>query len=238
MTEWFEEWFGEEYLRLYPHRDNAEAERAVALILATLPFTPGWRVLDVACGAGRHTRAFTSAGARCFGLDLSATLLRLARQVTDAPLIRADMRQLPIRSGSMDLTVNLFTSFGYFEDDAQHTAALREMISTVRPGGWFVIDFLNPALVRRGLIPEETVEVSGSRIHVSRTVSPDGRYVCKSIRSSKGRDYRERVRLFEPDQMSTMLMAAGVDLKFRFGNYDGSALVPDSARTIFLGQVG
>src|SRR4051812_15152137 len=178
MTEWFEEWFGEEYLRLYPHRDDAEAERAVALILATLPFRPGWRVLDVACGAGRHTRAFASAGARCFGLDLSATLLRLARQVTDAPLIRADMRQLPIRPQSMDLTVNLFTSFGYFEDDAEHTAALGEMISTVRPGGWFVIDFLNPASVRRGLIPEETVEAGGSHIHVSRTVSPDGRYVC------------------------------------------------------------
>ena len=85
------------------------------------------------------------------------TLLRLARQVTSAPLVRADMRQLPIRPGSMDLTVNLFTSFGYFEQDAEHTAALGEMIATVRPGGWFVIDFLNPAAVRRQLVPEETL---------------------------------------------------------------------------------
>ena len=53
-----------------------------------------------------------------------------------------------------------------------------------------------------------------------------------------GRDYRERVRLFEPDQMSSMLSSAGVDLRFRFGDYEGSALVPDSPRTIFLGQVG
>ena len=43
----------------------------------------------------------------------------------------------------MDLTVNLFTSFGYFERDAEHAAALGEMVATVRPGGWFVIDFLN-----------------------------------------------------------------------------------------------
>src|SRR6266850_155017 len=57
MTEWFEEWFGEEYLQLYPHRDAAEAERAVALILERTGFVPGWRVLDVACGAGRHARA-------------------------------------------------------------------------------------------------------------------------------------------------------------------------------------
>jgi SAM-dependent methyltransferase len=235
--EWFEEWFGEEYLQLYPHRDDAEAERAVALIRRTVAFQPGWRVLDVACGAGRHARAFAVAGARCIGVDLSATLLRLARQITDVPLVRADMRQLPIRPGSMDLTVNLFTSFGYFERDSEHAAALQEMVSTVRPGGWFVIDFLNPAAVRQGLVPEETVEVDGSKIRVSRSVSPDGRYVCKSIRASKGRNYMERVRLFEPGQISGMLEAAGVTVRSRFGSYDATPLAADSARTILLGQV-
>jgi SAM-dependent methyltransferase len=238
MTEWFEEWFGEDYLRLYPHRDDAEAERAVALMRRTLPFEAGWRVLDVACGAGRHARAFTSAGARCIGLDLSATLLRLARQVTDAPLVRADMRQLPIRPRSMDLTVNLFTSFGYFERDAEHTVALEEMIATVRSGGWFVIDFLNPAAVRRQLVPEETLNLAGSTVRVSRSVSPDGRYVCKSIRAPEGRHYRERVRLFEPEQMSGMLEAAGVTVRFRFGDYDAAPIGLDSPRTILVGQVG
>jgi SAM-dependent methyltransferase len=236
--EWFEEWFGEEYLRLYPHRDDADAERAVGLICRSVGLEPGWRVLDVACGAGRHARAFVAAGARCFGLDLSATLLRLARQVTDAPLIRADMRWLPIRPASIDLTVNLFTSFGYFERDAEHTAALQEMVSTVRPGGWFVIDFLNPAAVRRQLVPEETLELPGQTVQVSRSVSPDGRYVCKSIRAPKGRHFMERVRLFEPDQMSAMLKRAGVKVRLAFGDYDASPLTPDAARTILVGQVG
>jgi len=113
MAEWFEEWFGEEYLQLYPHRDDAEAARAVELLVEATGLQPHWRVLDVACGAGRHARAFRAAGARCVGVDLSAPLLRIARGVTDAFLVRADMRALPIRAGSMDLTVNLFTSFGY-----------------------------------------------------------------------------------------------------------------------------
>lgn len=236
--EWFEEWFGEEYLRLYPHRDDTEAARAVDLILRTVPFQQGWRVLDVACGAGRHARAFQKAGARCIGLDLSMTLLRLAGQVTTAPLVRADMRQLPIRAGSMDLTVNLFTSFGYFDQDAEHTTALGEMVATVRPGGWFVIDFLNPAAVRRQLVPEETLEVAGSTVRVSRSVSPDGRYVCKSIREAEGRHFRERVRLFEPEQMAGMLAAAGITVRFRFGDYDAAPLTSSSPRTIFLGQNG
>jgi SAM-dependent methyltransferase len=238
MTEWFEEWFGEEYLLLYPHRDDTEAERAVDLILRTVPFQQGWRVLDVACGAGRHARALQSAGARCTGIDLSMTLLRLARQVTSAPLVRADMRLLPIRPGSMDLTVNLFTSFGYFERDSEHTAALDEMIATVRTGGWFVIDFLNPAAVRRQLVPEETFEIAGSTVRVSRSVSPDGRYVCKNIRGAEGRHFRERVRLFEPEQMMGMLEAGGVTVRFRFGDYDAAPLTSSSPRTILVGQVG
>lgn len=236
--EWFEEWFGEEYLRLYPHRDDHEAERAVALIARTIPFQPGWRVLDVACGAGRHARAFEAAGARCTGVDLSATLLRLARRVTDAPLVRADMRALPIRPGSMDLTVNLFTSFGYFEQDTEHTAALGEMIATVRHGGWFVIDFLNPESVRRQLVPEETLALSGSTVQISRSVSPDGRYVCKTIRTPAGKRFSERVRLFDPAQMVSMLEQAGVTVHHRFGDYDEAPLAPHAPRTILIGQAG
>jgi SAM-dependent methyltransferase len=236
VTEWYEEWFGEDYLRLYPHRDDADAERAVALIAKTLELRPGWRVLDVGCGAGRHTRAFADRGARCIGLDLSAALLRLARETTAATLVRADMRHLPIRPASMDLTVNLFTSFGYFERDAEHAAALAEMIGTVKPGGWFVIDFLNPEAVRKRLVPRQTMEVSGEQIEVTRSVSPDGRYVCKSIQVPKGKRYMERVRLFTPGQISGMVEETGLEIRHAFGDYDASPLTPGSPRTIVMGQ--
>ncbi len=236
MTEWFEEWFGEEYLQLYPHRDAAEAERAVGLILARTGYSPGWRVLDVACGAGRHARAFEAAGARCVGLDLSAALLRVARGVTAAPLVRADMRALPIRPGSMDLTVNLFTSFGYFDRDAEHAAALHEMVATLRPQGWFVIDFLNPTAVRAQLVPRETRRVGGAEVAVARSVSPDGRYVCKTITTAAGRRFSERVRLFGPEEIAAMLAEAGVRVREQFGDYDASPLGAGSPRTILIGQ--
>lgn len=237
MPEWFEEWFGEEYLQLYPHRDDAEAERAVALIARATGLAAGWRVLDVGCGAGRHARAFRAIGARCVGLDLSLTLLRVAREVTDAPLVRGDMRHLPILAGSMDLTVSLFTSFGYFERDEEHAAALGEMAATLRPGGWFVIDFLNADEVRRRLVAREEIPVRGGRAEVARTMSPDGRYVCKTITTPRGRRYTERVRLFEQADITAMLARAGVEVRHRFGDYDAAPLRPDSPRTILAGLV-
>jgi ubiquinone/menaquinone biosynthesis C-methylase UbiE len=236
MTEWFEEWFGEEYLQLYPHRDHAEAERAVALILDAVGYRPGWRVLDVACGAGRHARALQAAGLRCTGVDLSATLLRVAQTVTDVPLVQADMRYLPIRPASMDLTVNLFTSFGYFEHDEEHAAALHEMVSTVKAGGWFAIDFLNPSAVRSQLVPREVIRGVQGEVEVGREVSADGRYVCKTIRTPSKRRYVERVRLFEPQEMNTMLATAGIAVRARYGDYEGAPLESGSPRTILIGQ--
>ena len=238
MLEWFEEWFGEDYLQLYPHRNQAEADRAVALLAETTGMAAGWRVLDVGCGAGRHALAFRRRGARCFGVDLSLTLLRVAQGVTDAPLVRADMRRLPIRPGSMDLTVSLFTSFGYFEHDQEHAQALREMVGTLRPGGWFVIDFLNAAAVRERLIPHERVPVKGGEVDVKRSVSPDGRYVCKTIVTPGGRQFSERVRLFGPTEIAAMLERAGVDVRQRFGDYDASPLGAGSPRTILAGSAG
>ena len=236
MTEWFEEWFGEEYLQLYPHRDDADAQQAIRLVLSVTGFVPGWRVLDVACGAGRHARALRRAGARCVGVDLSAALLRIARGVTDAPLVRADMRELPVRPGSMDLTVNLFTSFGYFDREADHARALGEMVGTLRRSGWFVIDFLNPVAVRRDLVPAERVALGGREVDIRRELSADGHHVTKTIRTGDGRRFCERVRLFEPDEIERMLAEAGIVVRRRLGDYGGAPLVAGSPRTILAGQ--
>lgn len=235
MAEWFEEWFGEEYLHLYPHRDDADAERVVALLTRVLPWQPGWKVLDVACGAGRHLAALDRAGAVPFGFDLSPALLRRAREATSRPLVRADMRSLPFRSGAMDLTVNLFTSFGYFAADEEHTDALGQMLATVRPGGWFVIDFLNAEHVRASLIPEEEQRFDGIRVHVRREITPDQRFVRKTISLENGRSFEERVRLLGPADLERMIVAHRATVTQRFGDYAGGPL-QGGTRTILLAR--
>jgi hypothetical protein len=101
-----------------------------------------------------------------------------------------------------------------------------------------VIDFLNARSVRSRLVPRETRRLGGADVEVERSVSPDGRYVCKSIRTATGRRFTERVRLFGAGEIEAMLAAAGVTVRQRFGDYDASPLLPHSPRTILLGQAG
>jgi SAM-dependent methyltransferase len=236
MPEWFEEWFGEEYLHLYPHRDDADADRIVSLLRRALPWQDGWRVLDVACGAGRHLAALARAGAVPVGFDLSTALLRRARTVTTRPLVRADMRFMPFRPRCMDLTVNLFTSFGYFAGDEEHADALGQMLATVRPGGWFVIDFLNAEHVRASLIPRETARYGGVEVQIQREITADRRFVRKSIQVADGRRFEERVRLLGAEDLERMITAHGARLVERFGDYAGGPL-PGGTRTILVARV-
>jgi SAM-dependent methyltransferase len=236
MPEWFEEWFGEEYLALYPDRDQTDAARLIGLLSRMLPWQQGWRVLDVACGAGRHAPPLIAHGARLVGIDLSMALLRRAREVTDSPVIRADMRALPIRPASFDLTLNLFTSFGYFATDEEHAAALGEMAATLRPLGWFTMDFLNAALVRERLIPASDLTLGSTTVAVTRSLSPDGRFVNKAMVMPDGRRFVERVRLFEPAEIERMFLHYGLAIRHRLGEYDGAEWAKHSSRTILIGQ--
>ena len=236
MTEWFEEWFGEEYLRLYPHRNDADADRLVGLIVATTGLAPGARVLDVACGAGRHARAFRDRAFVTIGLDLSSHLLARAREVARVPLVRADMRGLPIRPRSADLTVNLFTSFGYFEGDFDHLLALRQMLATVRPGGWFVLDYFNADWVKETLVASETTEIEGTPVRIERWLQDGGRFVIKSISVPDGRQFVERVRLYDRHELVGMVTAAGGRTRHQFGSYDGDPPSDQAPRVILVAQ--
>ncbi|HET7584618.1 MAG TPA: class I SAM-dependent methyltransferase [Gemmatimonadaceae bacterium] len=237
MSDWFEEWFGEEYLELYPHRDEREARRAAASIARVAPVPPDARVLDLACGAGRHMGALAEHW-WTVGLDLSPALLRVARSRHIAsPLVRADMRALPFRTASFGLVVNLFTSFGYFRDDAQHQRVLDEVGRVTRPGGWFVLDYLNDAYVRATLVPRDERCVGSRSVEQERDITPDRRYVCKTIRLvDEARSFTERVRLFTPDELRAMLTRARFTVAHLFGDYGGESHDAAAPRTILVAE--
>lgn len=238
--EWFRDWFGEEYLELYPHRDEAEAARAVHLYIETAPPRTGV-VLDLACGAGRHLRELSAAGIVVVGLDLSRVLLAEAREASpDAHLIRADMRRLPFRDAAFGGITSFFTSFGYFRTRAEDLTVLREARRVLEAGGTFMLDFFNARQVRDTLVPRDERKI-GNRL-VTQTREIVGDTVVKRIevhsgeRSSAARRFEERVRLYGPAELDRMLSHAGLRITARFGDYSGCRFDAAAERLILVGD--
>jgi SAM-dependent methyltransferase len=240
--EWYREWFGEEYLALYPHRDEEEAMAAVELTLAACG-RPGGRVLDLACGAGRHMLEFERRGIEVVGLDLSQPLLRQAQaRRPHLALVRGDMRALPFRDGEFDAVVNFFTSFGYFAEPEDDAKVLDEVRRVLRRGGCFLLDFLNADRVRRNLVPRDERRLGDRRVVQERRLEEDGRVVVKEIRifgpdgGAPTSSYCERVRLYTPAELAAMLEGAGLRPERSYGDYSGEPACADCPRHIVVGH--
>jgi ubiquinone/menaquinone biosynthesis C-methylase UbiE len=237
MNHWYEQSFGEDYLKVYKHRSSEAADQEVHQLFDWLPIKSGAEVLDLCCGMGRHSFAIHALGYDVTGIDLSSVLLREAKSLRDDRPIefnQGDMRELPYEDESFDAVVNLFTSFGYFDHVEEDAKVLAQIHRVLRPDGIYVIDFLNPVYVRDHLVPHSTKEVDGETILEERWLE-DSR-VHKKI-TIQERVYFERVRLYSSDQMTDMLAHAGLQINGIMGDYSGKSYdAAKSKRMIFWGS--
>ncbi len=243
---WYEDWFDSDaYELVYDQRDLSEARRLAALIERSVQPEPGAEVLDVGCGRGRHARVLAARGYRVTGVDLSDKALQAARRRAEAEGLsvtfrQADMRALPFRA-AFDGAVNLFTSFGYFETEADHQRVLDGIARALRPGGWFVQDFLNAPYLAAHLVAEDEREADGVRIVQRRRIveAARGRRVEKHItvhQNGEAHTFSESVRLLEAADFRRMYAAAGLALAATFGDYDGGPHTAASPRLILTAR--
>jgi len=243
--EWFEEAFAEDYLWLYAHRTQKEAARQVATAIRLLPFERGQKVLDIACGAGRHMLAFSRRGARVTGIDLSPVLVERARETfrekkTRVTVRIGDMRELSYRN-SFDGATIWFTSVGYFRTMAEDQKVISGMARALRPGGWWWVDLPNPAYLEDNLVPQSERSVRSpygkARVREKRRIVR-GRVEKKIlIKDPAGtRQYLESVRLYRPEQFGSLVKKAGLVTDGILGDYDGSPLGRQSPRQIWYGR--
>jgi SAM-dependent methyltransferase len=234
---WYTEWFGAEYLELYAHRDEEEAEGHLALIERLFAEEPQGLVLDLACGGGRHTAALRRRAHRALGVDLSLTLLA---QGLRGHVAAGDMRRLPFADGSFEWVLNFFTSFGYFETERENFRVLEEVVRVLAPHGRFLIDLMNLDSTLAHLREYERREEGGRRVEIRRSWDPVQRRLDKRIRlASPGREPRtflESVRAYTRDEVVIGLRWAGLEVTDIFGSFAGERYGPDSERLILVAR--
>ena len=234
MADWFEEWFDGDYAELYAHRDTTEARRAVELALRVAPELAVGPVLDLGCGSGRHLEVLRQVNPQAFGMDLSPALLGLAPAELRPWLLRGDMRTLPLRPGTLRGICLWFTPFGYFED-AENRALLQHLAGLLRPGGIFLLDYLNADLVMRTLVPEDTAERHGTRIRSCRAIEGNRlmkRMTLTRMATGEVREALENVRLYQPSELLELAQSADLSPRAILGDYGGGPFSPDSPRWI------
>lgn len=240
---WYKDWFNsEEYLRVYKHRDSVEAEELVSLIQKNINLSKGSSVLDMACGAGRHSIAFARKGFNVTAVDLSERLISEAKKNSNLEKVKINFIQSDIRDLNLnlrfDLAVNLFTSFGYFETDEENFDVIQKAYELINPTGYFVLDYLNKSYLEKNLVPLSKMKQNGTTIVQNRTIQENR--VKKKITIEKDgiiSDFYESVRLYSVPELKDILKSMGFQTKKLFGDFSGSEFEKStSTRTIIISQ--
>jgi SAM-dependent methyltransferase len=226
---WFEAWFDSPYYHLlYKNRNEEEAQFFIDNLVKKLDLKKGSKILDLACGKGRHAIHLNSLGYDVTGIDLSEESINIAQKEANAlPAGRQetlaffvhDMREL-YWSNHFDFILNLFTSFGYFDDENDNIKTLQSVYDSLKPGGSFVIDFFNAAKVESELIAAEIVTADDTEFHISRQIK-DG-YIIKDIEVHKGekvQHFMEKVQLLLPEHFQKWFAATGFEIINVWGDY-------------------
>lgn len=218
---WFSNWFDTPFYHiLYKDRDYAEAQLFIDNITDYLNLPENAKVLDLACGRGRHSIYLNKLGYDVIGADLSENSINFAKEFENETLhfMVKDMRE-PFEI-KFDAIFNLFTSFGYFENDADNLTTLKAIKKSLNDFGFAVIDFMNVHKVVENLVPNEIKEVDGIVFNIKRWF--ENGYIYKNIQftyEDEAYDFTEKVKALTLEDFELLMEQAGIYLLDTFGDY-------------------
>ena len=246
---WYVDFFRNDYLQVYDHQFTAErAEKEVAFAEQALQLRPGSRVLDLCCGQGRHSVLFATHGFQVTGIDLNPSYLELTQNAARAACVKletvvADMREIPSLN-QFDAIVNMYSSFGYLESEAEDLRVLESAARALKPGGRLLLDMLNREWAVANYVQNDwhkgsdgtlyverrDLDLAASSMHVSFTiVGPDGQR-----RDSVG----HHIRLYTLTEITRLLQHVGLSVSAVFGGFDSESYAINTRRMIVLAQNG
>lgn len=220
-SNWFTSWFNTPFYHiLYKDRDYKEAGVFMRNITNYLNFPEDAKILDLACGRGRHSVFLSNLGYEVTGIDLSEESISYAKQHENEKL-NFQVHDMTVPFGkTFDGVFNLFTSFGYFENETDNLNTLQAIKASLNDTGFAVIDFMNVDVVKQNLIPEENKLIDGIQFNIKRYFE-DG-FIYKVINFNHQEEeysFTERVKAFSLSEFEAMFDELGLYLLDVFGDY-------------------
>jgi len=234
--DWFTDWFNTSYYHvLYKDRNDEEAQLFMKNITMFLSLPKTTHILDLPCGKGRHSVFLNSLGYKVTGADLAENSIKNAKKSENNSLKFKvhDMRQ-PIKN-QYDAIFNLFTSFGYFEEDKEDILILQNIKNGLKKEGIFVFDFLNADFVKATIVAKETKTVDAITFYITREIKNG--FILKNITffaDEKNHSYTERVKYLNIDKMKAYFKKAGFKITNIFGDYNLTNFDAENSNRLIL----
>jgi SAM-dependent methyltransferase len=247
QSAWYVNFFGEDYLNIYRHTFTAErTEKEVAFAERKLELEAGARVLDLCCGPGRHSVLLAKRGYKVTGLDLSPSYLDLARRAAaDSKVafdtVSADMREIPFND-HFDAAINMYSSFGYLESEAEDLKAHESISRSLKRGGQLLLDMLNrewavanyiqndwhPGTDGTLYVEHRALDLASSRMRV--------RFIIVGPAGERHDSIGHDIRLYTLTEMTRLLERVGLGGIEAYGGFDGEPYSVESRRMILCAR--
>ena len=221
---WYEVWFDSPYYPiLYKDRNEDEARQFTDKITEWLDIPQESKVLDLACGRGRHSNYLAQKGYnKVVGIDIAEKSINFA--INQYPGDNLDFyihdMRLPFRINYFDYVFNFFTSFGYFRNIRENQAVISSIYKGLKPGGRAIIDFMNVEKVMNNLVEREEKEVDNIHFYIRRYIQDN--FIHKTIKvddKNKISMFSEEVQILKPVHFYQMIQEEGFKLIKEFGDY-------------------
>jgi len=239
---WFKEWFDSPYYhKLYFEHDEKEASSFINRLLERLKPAAHAKLLDVACGRGRHAKLLAEKGFDVTGIDLAPSSIVIAQQMEHDHLhfFQHDMR-LPFWINYFDYAFNFFTSFGYFKTEREHSNAIRTIANALIPNGTVVIDYLNVHYAEDHLIHKQEKVIDNITYYLTKWFDETHFYkkiVIEDEELEAPLEFTERVAKFTLGDFNDMLAFHHLQIQDVFGDYALNAYdVKNSPRMIIVAK--
>jgi len=234
--QWFASWFDTPFYHiLYKDRGYKEAQAFMENLTAYLNLPEKAKILDLACGKGRHSMHLNSIGYDVTGIDLSENSIAFAKQFENDSLRFKVHDMCKPYPETFDAVFNLFTSFGYFENEDDNLKTIKAIKQELNEFGFGVIDFLNTDYVIPNLVAENSKTEEGITFNQKRSVKEG--FIIKDISfSHEGEDYSytEKVKALSLNHFKALFEAADVTLLDVFGDYKLNRFQKDTSERLIM----